>query len=141
MMFKQQNIKVVWVAVLAVLIAIFFVSLFGGRYVIPPHEVGRILLDGLHGGEIDSMTFSVVWNLRLPRTLLNAFVGAGLAVAGAAFQGIFKNPLVSPDVLGVSSGAAFGAAFGILLSGHQSSCHRHGSDFWHSKCIYDLYTV
>jgi iron complex transport system permease protein len=59
----------------------------------------------------------VVWNLRLPRTLLNALVGAGLAVAGASFQGFFKNPLVSPDVLGVSSGAAFGAAFGILLSG------------------------
>lgn len=48
---------------------------------------------------------------------MNGLVGAGLAVAGAAFQGVFKNPLVSPDVLGVSSGAAFGAALGILLSG------------------------
>jgi iron complex transport system permease protein len=117
MIFKQQNLKFVWIALLVVLMAAFFVSLFGGRYIIPPHEVGRILLDGLHGKETDSMAFSVVWNLRLPRTLLNAFVGAGLAVAGASFQGIFKNPLVSPDVLGVSSGAAFGAAFGILLSG------------------------
>lgn len=106
-----------WIIVLVVLVVIFFVSLFGGRYVIPPYEVGGILLDGLHGEDGDGMAFSVVWNLRLPRTLLNSFVGAGLAVAGAAFQGIFKNPLVSPDVLGVSSGAAFGAAFGILLSG------------------------
>ncbi len=117
MMCKQQNLKFVWMAVLAVLLIAFFVSLFGGRYVIPPHEVGSILLDGMRGEDGDCMAFSVVWNLRLPRTLLNSFVGAGLAVAGAAFQGIFKNPLVSPDVLGVSSGAAFGAAFGILLSG------------------------
>jgi iron complex transport system permease protein len=117
MIFKQQNLKFVWIVVLVVLMAAFFVSLFGGRYVIPPHEVGKILLDGLYGKETESMASSVVWNLRLPRTLLNAFVGAGLAVAGASFQGIFKNPLVSPDVLGVSSGAAFGAAFGILLSG------------------------
>ncbi len=102
---------------LAVLLITFFVSLFVGRYIISPYEVSGILLDGLRGEAGDGMEYSVVWNLRLPRTLLNCFVGAGLAVAGAAFQGIFRNPLVSPDVLGVSSGAAFGAALGILLSG------------------------
>ena len=117
MMCKQQNLKFVWMVVLVVLLVAFFGSLFGGRYIISPHDVGNILLDGLRGEDGNGMTFSVVWNLRLPRTLLNSFVGAGLAVAGAAFQGIFKNPLVSPDVLGVSSGAAFGAAFGILISG------------------------
>lgn len=117
MLSKQQNLKLIWITVLAVLLVTFFVSLFGGRYVISPSEVSGILLDGLLGEAGDGMAFSVVWNLRLPRTLLNCFVGAGLAVAGAAFQGIFRNPLVSPDVLGVSSGAAFGAAFGILLSG------------------------
>lgn len=117
MLSKQQNLKLIWITVLAVLLVTFFVSLFGGRYVISPSEVSGILLDGLLGEAGDGMAFSVVWNLRLPRTLLNCFVGAGLAVAGAAFQGIFRNPLVSPDVLGVSSGAAFGAVFGILLSG------------------------
>ncbi len=117
MLSKQQNLKIIWITVLAVLLVTFFVSLFGGRYVISPSEVSGILLDGVLGEAGDGMAFSVVWNLRLPRTLLNCFVGAGLAVAGAAFQGIFRNPLVSPDVLGVSSGAAFGAAFGILLSG------------------------
>lgn len=117
MLSKQQNLKFIWITVLAVLLITFFVSLFGGRYIISPYEVSGILLDGLLGEAGDGMAYSVVWNLRLPRTLLNCFVGAGLAVAGAAFQGIFRNPLVSPDVLGVSSGAAFGAALGILLSG------------------------
>jgi iron complex transport system permease protein len=114
---KQQNLKFIWITVLVVLLISFFVSLFGGRYIISPYEVSGILLDGLLGEAGDGMAYSVVWNLRLPRTLLNCFVGAGLAVAGGAFQGIFRNPLVSPDVLGVSSGAAFGAALGILLSG------------------------
>lgn len=117
MLSKQQNLKFIWITVLAVLLITFFVSLFVGRYIISPYEVSGILLDGLRGEAGDGMEYSVVWNLRLPRTLLNCFVGAGLAVAGGAFQGIFRNPLVSPDVLGVSSGAAFGAALGILLSG------------------------
>ncbi len=117
MLSKQRNLKFIWIIVLAVLLITFFVSLFGGRYAISPYEVSGILLDGLLGEAGDGMEYSVVWNLRLPRTMLNCFVGAGLAVAGAAFQGIFRNPLVSPDVLGVSSGAAFGAALGILLSG------------------------
>lgn len=117
MLSKQQNLKFIWITVLAVLLITFFVSLFVGRYLISPYEVSGILLDGLLGEAGDGMAYSVVWNLRLPRTLLNCFVGAGLAVAGGAFQGIFRNPLVSPDVLGVSSGAAFGAALGILLSG------------------------
>ncbi|WP_312421230.1 FecCD family ABC transporter permease [Anaerospora hongkongensis] len=117
MLSKQQNLKFIWITMLAVLLITFFVSLFVGRYIISPYEVSGILLDGLRGEAGDGMEYSVVWNLRLPRTLLNCFVGAGLAVAGGAFQGIFRNPLVSPDVLGVSSGAAFGAALGILLSG------------------------
>lgn len=117
MVCKQKNLKFVWLAMLLILAGTFFLSLFGGRYLIASGEVGKILITGLLGGEQEGMASSVVWNLRLPRTLLNVLVGAGLAVAGVSFQGVFKNPLVSPDVLGVSSGAAFGAAFGILLSG------------------------
>jgi iron complex transport system permease protein len=58
----------------------------------------------------------VLLNVRLPRIFAAIIVGAALAAAGAAYQVIFRNPLVSPDILGVSSGAGFGAALGILLS-------------------------
>jgi len=58
----------------------------------------------------------VVELIRLPRILLAAVVGAGLAIAGAALQGIFRNPLIGPQIIGVSSGAAFGGALAILIS-------------------------
>jgi iron complex transport system permease protein len=58
---------------------------------------------------------SVVWSIRLPRVLLGVLVGGGLAVAGAALQGLFRNPLADPGLIGVSSGAALGATAGILL--------------------------
>jgi iron complex transport system permease protein len=60
---------------------------------------------------------TIVYEIRLPRIIGAIVVGACLAISGAAFQSIFKNPLVSSDLLGVSNGAGFGAALGILLSG------------------------
>src|SRR5436190_18974405 len=59
---------------------------------------------------------TVIWQVRGPRVLAAALVGAALAVAGTAFQGLFRNPLVSPDLLGASSGAALGAVLGIYFS-------------------------
>jgi len=64
------------------------------------------------------MEEAAVIQLRLPRVILAILIGGGLSIAGAAFQGMFANPLVSPDILGVSAGAGFGAALGILLFGH-----------------------
>ena len=58
---------------------------------------------------------NVVWDIRLPRAILGAMVGASLAVSGAAFQGMFRNPLVSSGILGVSSGAGFGASLAIIM--------------------------
>lgn len=58
------------------------------------------------------MQESVILNLRLPRILLALLIGAGLSIAGASFQGMFGNPLVSADILGVAAGAGFGAALG-----------------------------
>lgn len=92
---------------------VFTLSLFGGRYVLEPHKVIYILWAGLTGELPNNVDYSVIWNLRLPRVLLNCLVGMGLALSGAVFQGIFRNPLVSPDVLGVSTGAALGACLGI----------------------------
>jgi iron complex transport system permease protein len=59
---------------------------------------------------------NVIWQVRGPRVLAAALIGAALAVAGTAFQGLFRNPLVSPDLLGASSGAALGAVLGIYWS-------------------------
>lgn len=63
------------------------------------------------------MEYSVVMTVRLPRIILALLVGAGLSTSGAAFQGMFANPLVSADILGVAAGAGFGASLGILLFG------------------------
>jgi len=60
---------------------------------------------------------TVVFSIRVPRVLLAMLVGASLAISGASFQGMFQNPLVSPDILGVTAGAGFGAALAILWSG------------------------
>ncbi|MDO5815402.1 MAG: iron ABC transporter permease [Methanobrevibacter sp.] len=67
--------------------------------------------------EVNSTLTTIVFEIRLPRIIGAIVVGACLAISGAAFQSIFKNPLVSSDLLGVSNGAGFGAALGILLSG------------------------
>jgi len=85
-----------------------------GKYPVAPLESLRILL-GMPGGASE-MTVNVVMNLRLPRILASVLAGAALSVSGAVYQGVFKNPLVSPDYLGVSGGACVGAALGILLS-------------------------
>ena len=58
---------------------------------------------------------AAVWNIRLPRVILSVLVGACLAAAGGAYQGVFQNPMASPDILGASAGAGFGAALAILL--------------------------
>lgn len=61
---------------------------------------------------------SVIMDVRLPRIVAGLLVGAGLSVSGASFQGVFRNPMVSPHILGVASGAGFGAAIAILLFDH-----------------------
>ena len=66
--------------------------------------------------DVPAAVENVIWQVRGPRVLAAALVGAALAVAGTAFQGLFRNPLVSPDILGASSGAALGAVLGIYFS-------------------------
>ncbi|NMD68673.1 iron ABC transporter permease [Bacillus sp. DNRA2] len=94
-----------------------FVSLLLGRYPLDAATVLTVLLNkiGMTTMDTKEMASSIVLNIRLPRALLGALVGASLAVSGAAFQGVFRNPLVSSSILGVSPGAGFGAALAILL--------------------------
>ena len=107
-------------SILTIIIVIsFFVSLSIGRYPIPIRTTFRIIISKLIPIEHtwNKVEESVIINLRLPRVIMALSGGAGLAVCGAIFQGIFRNPLVSPGVIGVTAGAGFGAAFGILLFG------------------------
>jgi iron complex transport system permease protein len=84
-----------------------------GAVAIPPGQVLAILT-GQAG--VDPQQASVLWSIRLPRAVVGLLVGAGLGVAGAALQGIFRNPLADPQVIGVSSGAAVGAVAVILAA-------------------------
>lgn len=85
-------------------------ALLVGQYPLVPGD----LLSAWHGQVSDSAV--VLWNLRLPRILAALLIGACLAGAGTAYQGMFRNPLVSPDILGVSAGAGLGAVLGIFFS-------------------------
>lgn len=87
-----------------------------GRYGLSPRAVLEALALG-PAAAADNPASKIVYNVRLPRALLALLVGSGLSVAGCCFQAVFSNPLASPDTLGVSSGAAFGAAIGIVISG------------------------
>jgi len=106
-------------------LAVLFVFSFSlGRYGVPPVQVVKILfarfVELFAGQGTLPRTWTremetVVVNIRLPRILMACLVGCSLSAAGAAFQGVFHNPMASPDILGASSGAAFGAALAILL--------------------------
>lgn len=99
-------------------IILFFASFLMGRYPISPIDVIKTILCPVFPQlEVSSTLTTIVYEIRLPRIIAALVVGASLAVAGAAFQSIFKNPLVSSDLLGVSNGAGFGAALAILISG------------------------
>ncbi|MDD4775986.1 MAG: iron ABC transporter permease [Syntrophomonas sp.] len=93
-------------------------SMCVGKYPITPLESLQIVYANILGlaGPVDPMAESVVMGLRLPRILAAVVIGAVLSMSGATYQGIFKNPLVSPDFLGVSSGACIGAAIAILMA-------------------------
>jgi iron complex transport system permease protein len=93
--------------------AFFLAALLVGRYGVRPGEAFNALF-GLDGAS--DVLRSLILRVRLPRALAAACIGANLAVCGAAFQGLFRNPLVDSRILGVSSGAAFGAALALLLS-------------------------
>ena len=112
-------------ALAALAAAVFLISFLLGRYGVGPLQTVKILLDrllrGLSAGRLRlAQTWTeteqtVVVSVRLPRVAAAALIGAALSCAGCAFQGMFRNPMVSPDLLGASTGAGFGAALGILL--------------------------
>ncbi|MGF9978223.1 FecCD family ABC transporter permease [Viridibacillus arvi] len=115
---RKNTLK--WTILLLLPILFGFLSLSIGRYQVDLVVQMKILLS--HVFDIEQtwsqMEETVVMKIRLPRILLAMLIGGGLSIAGAAFQSMFANPLVSPDILGVSAGAGFGASLGILIIGH-----------------------
>lgn len=95
----------------------FLATLCIGRYPVSIPEVFYSFKSALTGtlAGVDQQTYTVVMNIRLQRALQGLLVGASLAASGACFQSLFRNPLVSSGMLGVSSGAGFGAALSIIL--------------------------
>lgn len=114
---KFEN-KTVNACLLVILPLIFLLgTICIGRYAISLGDVFLSLWQGFSGQNmgLGAETSTVVLQIRLPRAFLGAMVGAALGASGAAFQGLFRNPLVSSGILGVSSGAGFGAALAIVL--------------------------
>ena len=115
---RDGKLPIAWKLILTVLpFAAAVIALGIGRMPIAPGEVIGVLSAKLSGGmpQSSELVVKTIMQLRLPRILLAILVGAGLSVAGCAFQSLFANPLATPDTLGVASGASFGAALGILL--------------------------
>jgi iron complex transport system permease protein len=101
----------VFAALWAALIVLTIFSLLYGRYSLPWQSWWRVFAEP----DSSSMANIVLLQVRLPRVLAALLIGGGLAVSGAAFQGLFRNPMASPDILGAYAGAGFGASIGILM--------------------------
>lgn len=115
---KRKNKNVVLTVLTIISITIFLVSFTIGRYGIPLSQLFNIVIGKLFSLPV-TWTRSeemVLFQVRIPRIFAAVLIGTALSASGAAYQGLFKNPMVSPDILGASSGAGVGAVIGILLS-------------------------
>ena len=119
---RTGKTRMTFIILAIILIVVFLVSFMLGRYQVTVIDVLKTFADKLvrafGAAGIDGVTpemEAVVWNIRLPRILMACLVGCCLSCAGASYQGVFQNPMASPDILGASNGAAFGAAIAILI--------------------------
>ena len=108
---EEKQFRKIILSLFVLLVILFFVSMCVGRYHIEFSEVFAYFT----GRPIPDMSEKVIRHLRIPRTLIALLIGASLAISGAIYQSAFNNKLVSPDLLGVSSGAGVGACLAILL--------------------------
>ena len=106
-----------WGLAVAALLLVVLAAFALGKFPIGPSDLARIVWARISGSEtgLPPAMETVIWNIRLPRIGAALLVGAVLSAAGAAYQGMFRNPLVSPDILGVSAGAGLGAVLAIWL--------------------------
>jgi iron complex transport system permease protein len=110
--------RLIFAAVLLCAGAAFMLSVCVGKYPVSVADIADILSGNVPAGD---MTRKVFFTLRLPRSFMAALAGFGLGLAGSVFQILFKNPLASPDIIGVASGANLGAACAIMLAGSSAA--------------------
>src|ERR1044071_6000750 len=101
-----------------ILIAGLLLAFTAGRFAVSIGDLFAVFAAKITGqpASVAPAVETVIWQVRGPRVVAAMLIGAALAVAGTAFQGLFRNPLVSPDILGASSGASLGAVLGIFFS-------------------------
>lgn len=128
MIWKGQKDVVILISLAVALVVVFLFSLSIGQIFIPVREIAAILLKKLGlftSVPTDSVHETVLWSIRLPRLVMTTLIGVALGVSGAALQGLFRNPLVEPGLIGVSSGASLAVVsvivFGSLLNLDQHS--------------------
>ncbi len=112
---------------IVILLISFIIALISGKYSLTLNELYHLLISQLpsHSELSNPRHETVFWQIRFPRTLAAIVIGGGLAIAGAAYQGMFRNPLVSPDILGVSAGAGVGLLsvfFWAIIILHSDKC-------------------
>lgn len=112
----ERRYKLSMIILFVLLIVLVIFSFAKGRYNITIKEIFLSIYKKTRGIKLEDKTVeAVLFNVRLPRIIFAILVGAALSISGACYQGVFKNPLVSSNVIGASSGAAFGAAIAILF--------------------------
>ena len=113
---KRNIIKFILLILIPIIAFLFSITL--GRYSISLKEIFTIIYAKIFDIKINypKVIDTVIFQVRIPRIVIAMIVGSSLSISGAVYQGMFKNPMVSPDILGSSAGAAFGAALAILLS-------------------------
>ncbi|MDL2225724.1 iron ABC transporter permease [Eubacteriales bacterium OttesenSCG-928-M02] len=99
----------------AALVLFVLIALCVGRFSVNPKDVFAAIKGKITGVTVDEAMENVVFYIRIPRIIAALLIGAGLSISGAVYQSTFRNPLISPDLLGVSSGASTGAAMAIML--------------------------
>lgn len=116
MLIENKKLKSLFILISFLLIPLVAIICLGiGRYSLSPLQILQSFADSILGNSGDTMAKTVIFKVRLPRILLALAAGAGLACSGTAFQGLFSNPLATPDTLGVASGSSFGAVLAMMF--------------------------
>ena len=136
--------KYYFLIISAILICAVIYALTAGRYHINIETLWKVIKEGILNNELseDLKTPALVlWTVRLPRILMAILVGSALSVAGVVFQGIMRNPLVAPSILGISQGAMFGAALAIVVIGKTAFAIELSAFIWAVVAIGIVYFI